>query len=124
MDATLIDAKSEVQGKLTGRDARILGRFRGEIDLTGRLETGEGSSVDARVKAEVVEIGGELTGEILARRVTLLEKARVEGKVRSEGLCVREGARLDGGVEATGPAPDPGAARILPPPSTKGVTGG
>ena len=126
MEATFIDAKSEIQGKLTGRDARILGRFRGEIELTGRLETGESSRVEARVKAEVVEIGGELNGEIQARRVTLLEKARVVGKVRSEGLCVRDGANLDGAVEATGLTPDQGdrVARVLPPPSVKGVTGG
>jgi cytoskeletal protein CcmA (bactofilin family) len=124
MDATLIDAKSEVQGKLTGRDARILGRFRGEIELTGRLETGEGSSVEARVKAENVEIGGELIGEIQARRVTLLEKARVDGRVRSEGLSVREGALLDGAVEATGlPEPSDKASRALLPPLTKGVAG-
>jgi cytoskeletal protein CcmA (bactofilin family) len=124
MDATLIDAKSDVQGKLTGRDARILGRFRGEIELTGRLETGEGSSVEARVKADVVEIGGELTGEIQARRVTLLDKARVDGKVRSEGLSVREGARLDGAVEATG-LPEAGEkpARALLAPPTKGIAG-
>jgi cytoskeletal protein CcmA (bactofilin family) len=126
MEATFIDAKSEIQGKLTGRDARILGRFRGEIELTGRLETGEGSRVEARVRAEIVEIGGELSGEIQARRLTLLEKARVDGKIRSEGLCVREGAQLDGVVEATGLVPDSTdkLSRPLPPPSVKGVTGG
>jgi hypothetical protein len=34
---TVIDASSDVEGKLTGKDARILGRFKGEIALSGRL---------------------------------------------------------------------------------------
>lgn len=126
MDATVIDAKSEIQGKLTGRDARILGRFRGEIELTGKLETGEGSRVEARVKADVAEIGGELTGEIASRRLLLLEKAQVKGTVRTEGLAVREGARLDGAVDAGGVGNNLGdrSAKLLPAVAAKGVASG
>jgi cytoskeletal protein CcmA (bactofilin family) len=126
MDATVIDTKSEFQGKLTGRDARILGRLRGEIELTGKLETAEGSRVEARVKAETVEIGGQFDGELAARRVTLLETARVTGTVHSEGLCVREGALLDGAVDATGLVQGSGdkPPRALPLLSSKGVAAG
>jgi len=124
MEATVVDAKSEVQGKLTGRDARILGRFRGEIELTGRLETGEGSRVEARVKAETAEIGGVFSGEISVRRLTLLEKAQVDGKVRAEGLSVREGAQLDGAVEATGTAANDKVSKVLAGGTAKGVVAG
>jgi cytoskeletal protein CcmA (bactofilin family) len=101
--ATLIDAHTEVQGKLTGKDARILGRFRGEVELTGRLSTGEGSVVEARVRAQEAEIAGVLTGEVAVRRLALLEKAQVQGTVSAETLSVREGARLEGAINA-GPA--------------------
>ncbi len=97
---TIVDAAARVEGKLTGRDARILGRFEGEIQLTGRLQIGEGAEVDGKVKAEVCEIGGRYRGQLEARSVLLLEKARVEGSLSSETLAVREGAQLDGDVTA------------------------
>ena len=52
--ATIIDAEAEVEGKLRGKDARILGRFRGEVELSGRLFIGEGSQVDAKILADAV----------------------------------------------------------------------
>jgi cytoskeletal protein CcmA (bactofilin family) len=105
MDAektTVVDAQSEFQGKLVGRDARILGRFRGDIEVSGRLVTGEGSKVEARLKADAAEIAGEFVGEISVRSLTLTEKARVEGNVHTEVLCVREGAWLQAAVNTAG----------------------
>jgi cytoskeletal protein CcmA (bactofilin family) len=107
---TLVDRRSEVEGQLRGQDARIEGRFRGEIALAGRLETAEGSQLEARLQADVAEIAGEFRGEIAARRLVLLEKARVQATVVVQVLVMREGARLDGAVTASGePARAPDA---------------
>ena len=100
--ATLIDANADVEGKLKGRDAHILGRFRGEVEVSGRLVLGEGARVDARVTADAAEIAGEFKGEIKVRALTLTEKARVQGNVDAELLVVREGAQLDGTISAGG----------------------
>lgn len=105
---TLIDAQADVDGKLKGKDAHILGRFRGEVELSGRLVLGEGARVDAKVQADAAEIAGEFKGEIKARTVTLAEKARVEGSVDAQVLIVREGAQLDGAIVT-------GKARTAPP---------
>jgi cytoskeletal protein CcmA (bactofilin family) len=114
MDAdkpTLIDAETEVQGKLTGKDARVLGKFRGEIELSGRLFTGPASLVEARLRADGAELAGEFRGEIAVRSLLLLEKARVEGTVDTQVLAVREGAQLNGAVSAgTPPKAKPVAA--------------
>ena len=118
---TVIDVDADVEGKLKGKDARVMGRFRGEIEVTGRLLMGEGSRVDARVIADAVEIGGEYKGELLARSLTLLEKARVTGTLDAQTLAVREGAQVNGAVNAGGanrskpalagpPKPAPGIA--------------
>jgi len=111
---TLIDANTAFEGKLSGKDARILGRFRGEIELTGRLVTGQGSQVKAKVTAAGAEIAGELSGEIVVRSLVLLESARVDGTIDAEALAVREGAQVNGSVSAgqprgsrPAPAPDP-----------------
>src|SRR6185503_1204994 len=63
--ATVIDGDSDVEGKLRGKDMRILGRFRGEIELSGRLHLGEASRVEAKVTAESVEIAGEFKGDMV-----------------------------------------------------------
>jgi len=98
--ATLIDTHADVDGKLRGKDVHILGRFRGEIEVTGRLVLGEGSRVDAKVVTEAAELAGEFKGEITAKSVTLTEKARVEGTLEAQVLIVREGAHLNASVNA------------------------
>jgi cytoskeletal protein CcmA (bactofilin family) len=113
--ATIIDAQAEFEGKLKGRDAVILGRFRGEVGVSGRLVVGEGSHVEATVVADVVEVTGELKGDLRARSVVLGEKARVQGTVDARVLVVREGAWLNGSVSA-GEPPKPTAAPAEPRP--------
>src|SRR6185369_15325210 len=93
---TIIDAQADIEGTLRGKDAQVLGRFRGQIDLTGRLVLGEGAKVDAKVTADAVEIAGELKG----RSLSVLEKGRVEGTIDAQRLSMREGALLNGSVNA------------------------
>ena len=97
---TLIDADADVEGKLQGKEARILGRFKGEIQLKGRLHVGEGARVEAKVVADSAEIAGEFSGEIKVQRLLLLEKAKITGTLDAQTLSVREGAEVNGSVNA------------------------
>ena len=99
---TLIDTQSAIEGKLTGKDARVLGRFKGEVELTGLLHVGESGRVEAKVKADVVEIAGQYDGELQTRSLVLLEKARVNGTLDAQTIAVREGAQINGSVNAGG----------------------
>ena len=99
---TVIDATANVEGKLSGKDAHVLGQFTGEIELSGRLHLGESARVDAKVLADVVEIAGEFKGELVTRSLVLLEKARVTGLLDAQTLAMRDGAQLNGSVNATG----------------------
>ena len=111
-NATQIDKTADFEGKLTGKDARVLGKFKGEIQLQGRLIVGEESRVEAKVKADAAEIGGEFKGEISVRSLVLLEKARVEGTIEAQVLAVREGAQVNASVNAgAGTAASAGAVR-------------
>jgi cytoskeletal protein CcmA (bactofilin family) len=101
--STVIDAQADVEGHLKGKDAHIFGRFRGQVEVSGRLVLGEGARVDAKVAADAVEISGEFKGEIKARAVTLAEKARVEGTVDAQVLGMHEGAQLNGTVSTGQP---------------------
>jgi cytoskeletal protein CcmA (bactofilin family) len=100
---TLIDAHGDVEGNLRGKDAQICGRFRGEIELSGRLVLGEGARVQAKAVADAAEIGGEFRGELKVRSLVLLEKGRLEGTLEAQTMAVREGAQLNGSIN-TGPS--------------------
>jgi cytoskeletal protein CcmA (bactofilin family) len=127
---TIVDAQADFEGKLRGKDALVLGRFRGEIEISGRLAIGEGARVEATVVADSAEISGELKGDVRARSLVLAEKARVQGSVDARVLVVREGAWLSGGVSAgaaeapakpaTAPSPTPSPSPSPSPPATPG----
>ena len=114
---TIVDAQAQLEGKLTGKDATVHGRVRGEISLSGRLLVGEEGKVAATVAAESVEVAGHLEGDVKARSVVLRETARVKGRIDAQSLVVREGAWLSVPV-ASGEAPrEAPAAKPTPPPA-------
>lgn len=105
MAATVVDTDADFEGTLKGKDAQVLGRFKGDITVAGRLTLGEGARVEANVTADTVEIGGSFKGEVQARAVILLEKARVDGSLSTKSLSVRDGAVLNGSVNVGTAAP-------------------
>jgi cytoskeletal protein CcmA (bactofilin family) len=90
--------QTEFSGKMTGRDLTILGRFEGEVALTGALRIGRDSVVKAQIQAADVEVEGAFEGEIRAGRLAFGETARAKGVFMAERLSMREGARVDGAV--------------------------
>ena len=114
MAPTSVDADAEFEGILNGKDAQILGRFKGEILLTGKLVIGEGARVDAKVTADAVEIAGAYKGELGTRALILLEKARVDGSVQAKSLSVRDGALLNAAVNVGAAAPGTAIVTSLP----------
>jgi cytoskeletal protein CcmA (bactofilin family) len=122
-NSTVIDAQTDIEGKLRGKDALVLGRFRGEIEISGRLVLGEGARVEATVVADAAEISGELKGDVRARSLILAEKAKVQGTVDAGVLVVREGAWLSGSV-AAGEKKDPPPATMSAPFKPAAASGG
>jgi cytoskeletal protein CcmA (bactofilin family) len=119
---TLIDAHGDVEGNLRGKDAQVYGRFRGEIELSGKLVMGEGARVQARAVADAAEIGGEFRGELKVRSLVVLERGRLEGSVEAQTLAVREGAQLNASVNTGGGATRGSGLHTPGPPS--GVVAG
>jgi cytoskeletal protein CcmA (bactofilin family) len=109
---TIIDAQADIEGTLRGKDAQVLGRFRGQIELTGRLVLGETARVEAKVSADAIEIAGEYKGELKARSLSVLEKGRVDGTIDAQRLSIREGALLNGSINAGASHPTTARAPI------------
>ena len=117
---TFIDSETSIDGKISGKDATIAGKFKGEVNLTGSLVLSPTASVDATVQAELVEVGGDFSGKLTARKVVVLETGKVTGTLDAGQLVVREGAVLNGPVAAGKGASGGSGGAIAPPaPTTK-----
>jgi cytoskeletal protein CcmA (bactofilin family) len=99
---TVLGPGTEFEGLLSFRGAaRVDGKLSGDVVAEGCLVIGEGARVRARIEVDELIVGGELEGEIHARkRVELLDTARVVGSLRCPRLSVAEGGILEGRCEA------------------------
>lgn len=97
--STVLDSNASFEGKLVGTNVTVRGRFKGDLHASGILKIVEGSELDAKIKANRVEIGGKFNGEVDADTVHILEKGRASGTFRAKKLSMREGAQLNGELE-------------------------
>lgn len=75
----------------------IKGPFRGDIKADGELFVGEKAKVEARVEAAVVDVRGEILGNIIAsQKISLHSTARVEGDMTSPDITMESGSRFNG----------------------------
>ena len=100
----------EVDASMTGTMAfkdpvnlQINGRFEGTLDTKGNLSIGDKATVKAPIRGEAITIGGTVQGSVSATsHVELLSGARVEGKIISPRVIMKDGAGLNGTLEMTG----------------------
>jgi cytoskeletal protein CcmA (bactofilin family) len=99
---TVLAPGTEFEGLLSFRGAaRVDGKLSGDVVAEGCLVIGEGARVRARIEVDELIVGGELEGEVHARkRVELLKTAHVVGSLRCPRLSVAEGGILEGRCEA------------------------
>lgn len=96
----IMDVDVAMSGSLTFRDPvnlRINGKFEGTLETKGSLVIGPQAVVNAQIIGDEIVVAGRLKGEILAKKkLTLLDSAVAEIKVRTAKLTVHEGAIFEG----------------------------
>lgn len=93
-------------------DVQIDGRIEG--DIQGRNVTvGAAGAVIGKLNADEANISGSVTGEIIARAVTLARTAKVQCDIVQETLVIEAGAMFEGNCKRTGTAPAKGANGTL-----------
>ncbi len=99
-----IDQGSEFEGKLNFKDTvRIDGRFVGEISSENTLIVGETGEIEAKIRSQVVEVSGIVTGDVAAVRKLILHKtARLDGNVETAALVMEDGAIFNGRLTMSG----------------------
>jgi cytoskeletal protein CcmA (bactofilin family) len=100
---SLIDDGTEIEGKVSLTGTVLLnGRVRGEISSNDILVVGEKAVVNASIHATVVEISGEVVGNITAsERIELRPNCRVYGDIEAPVVIIDEGALLEGQCRMT-----------------------
>jgi cytoskeletal protein CcmA (bactofilin family) len=100
---THINDGTEIEGKITFTGTVLLnGRVRGEITSTDTLVVGEKGVVNAMIRAGVVEVSGEIVGNISASdRIELHANCRVYGDIEAPVVIIDEGALLEGQCRMT-----------------------
>ena len=100
---THINDGTEIDGKITFSGTVLLnGRVRGEITSTDTLVVGERGVVNASIHAGVVEVSGEVVGNIsAAERIELHPSSRVYGDIEAPVVIIDEGALLEGQCRMT-----------------------
>ncbi len=96
--ATVLGQEAALSGRVVAQDLTVLGRFDGTLDVKGVLLIGSDGRVKAVVHASAVEIHGSFEGEIESTTLVFAETARAKGVFRASRLTIREGARVDGGM--------------------------
>jgi cytoskeletal protein CcmA (bactofilin family) len=72
------------------------------------LIIGERGFVSGEIKVEVLQVSGQVQGNITARkRVELLESSRVACTIRAPSLVIWKGATFDGQCEMPSPQANP-----------------
>jgi cytoskeletal protein CcmA (bactofilin family) len=104
---TVVAAGSRVKGEISGAtDVLIDGQVDGQLVLGSSVVVGEGGEVLGQIQARRVKIGGKVRGDIRAsERVEVLASGRIEGDVVAPRVAINAGAFFKGKVEMTSDPP-------------------
>lgn len=98
-----LGGESQLLGELifTGQ-ARLDGRFQGNIRGEGTLFIGPNAKIEAMVNAATVIISGELVGDVVAtKRLELKAPGRLKGNISAPLVVMDEGVVFEGHCSMT-----------------------
>lgn len=98
--ASVIGAKSVVQGKLSGEDDYVIyGRVEGDGDVKGTVVVQTEGRWTGNLTADNVIICGQVEGDVCARvKLEITASARVQGNLKGQSIAIAEGAMFEGEI--------------------------
>lgn len=96
--STILDKESSFEGKMTFEGCVVInGKFKGEIFSDGSLIVGEGGYVEGKIDIGLIQIQGEMHGNIMAKqKIEIMAPAVVQGDICAPSLIIKEGAIFEG----------------------------
>src|SRR5688500_2756673 len=95
-DVSILSEDASLSGRISAQDLTILGGFQGDVVVRGRLRIGPKAKVNAKVKAESVEVEGTFEGEIRSTVLSFAPSAHARGLFLADRLGIRDGAVVEG----------------------------
>ncbi len=122
-ETTIISRGVKIEGKITSSgNIRIDGEIQGDIFCECNITIGEGAIVKGQINANVITIGGKVSGIVRAKDNLILDsKSNLKGDIFTKNLVIEEGAKFDGKCK-TGGSIDIGEPQETTKPSTT-ITG-
>ena len=106
-----------IKGSITGDENLVIeGTVDGSVDLPKNdLTIGEAGKVKADLKAKVIKVDGEVTGDMLGdEKVVISKTGRVKGNIIAPRVTLEDGAKFKGSIDM-----DPGDAKASAPAPSK-----
>jgi cytoskeletal protein CcmA (bactofilin family) len=106
---TIISSGVIVEGKLSSNgNVRIDGTVNGDITANGNLTIGNQGEVTGEVHAQIITVGGKISGTITAHEKIILESTSLlKGDIITKILVVEEGAVFEGKSSMSTPSKMP-----------------
>lgn len=103
-EVTIIGAGVILEGKISCKgNIRVDGVVNGDINANGSVAVGENGEINGEINAEIINVGGKVTGSLNAKDKLVLEaKAVLKGDVVTKILVVEAGANFDGNSKMAG----------------------
>jgi cytoskeletal protein CcmA (bactofilin family) len=97
-EVTIISSGVLIEGKLASKgNVRVDGTVKGDVNVTGNVTVGESGEINGQINADVITVGGKITGTLNAKEKVVLEaKAILKGDLIAKILVVEGGAKFDG----------------------------
>jgi len=118
-ETTIISRGVKIEGKIiSSGNIRIDGEIQGDIFSESNVTIGQGAKVKGQINANVITIGGKVSGIVRAKDKLILDyKSYLKGDIFAKILVIDEGAKFDGKCK-TGGSIDIGESQETTKPST------
>ncbi len=97
-----IGASVHIKGEVQGEENLVIeGHVDGVVNLKSHtLTIGNNGKVKAEIFAHVVQINGEVNGDVVAsEQINISQSARVEGNLLAPRISLQDGARFRGSID-------------------------
>ncbi len=97
-ETTIISSGVKIEGKITTNgNIRVDGELQGDITSQNNVIVGESGIVNGQINADVITIGGKVTGTVRSKEKLVLDaKGNLKGDIFTKTLVIEAGAMFDG----------------------------
>jgi cytoskeletal protein CcmA (bactofilin family) len=103
-DTTIISSGVKIEGTVTTNgNIRVDGEIKGDIISENNITVGESGSVNGKINASVISIGGTVTGSLEAKeKLTLTSRGKINGDIIVKAFVIEDGGLFNGNCRMQG----------------------